>query len=141
VEVVVAVSDQSWSSSDATIGDLVAKVSEQTVRLVRDELRLAQAEMAEKGKKVGVGAGLLGGAGLMALCGIGALTAAAILGLTLVVADWAAALIVAGALLAVAAIAALAGKKGIGRASPPVPKEAALSAKADVVAMKRGVRS
>ncbi len=59
----MSVSDQASSSPDSTIGELVAKMSEQTTRLVRDEVRLAQAEMAQKGKRMGVGAGLFGAAG------------------------------------------------------------------------------
>jgi hypothetical protein len=102
---------------------------------------LAQAEMAQKGKRIGVGSGLFGVGGMVALLGAGALVAAAVLGLSSVVAGWAAALIVAGALLAVAAIAGLAGKRGISQAAPPVPTEAARSAKADVAAVKEGIRS
>src|ERR1700759_1850180 len=103
--------------SDVTIGELVAKVSEHSSRLVRDELRLAQAEMTQKGKKMGWGAGLLGGAGLVALFGFGALVAAAILGLALLVAAWVAALIVAGVLFVVAAGVAVVGKKEIRQAT------------------------
>jgi uncharacterized membrane protein YqjE len=137
----MSVSEQAPSPSDATIGELVAKVSEQTTRLVRDELRLAQAEMAQKGKKVGIGAGLLGGAGVVALFGVGALVAAAIIGLASVVAGWAAALIVAVVLFVVAGVATLAGKKGIAQATPPVPVEAVRNTKADVAAVKEGIRS
>jgi hypothetical protein len=137
----MSVSDQTPSPSDASLGELVAKMSEQTARLVRDEVRLAQAEIAQKGKKMGVGAGLFGLAGVVALLGVGTLVAAAILGLALVVAGWAAALIVAGALLAVAGMAALAGKKDIRAAAPPAPTEAARSARADIAAVKEGVRS
>jgi hypothetical protein len=129
------------TNDEATIGELVAKLSEQTTRLVRDEVRLAQAEMAQKGKKAGLGAGLLGAAGIVALLGLGAFAAAAILGLALVFASWAAALIVAGALLIIAGGAALAGKKGIGQATPPVPSEAVRSTKADIAAVKEGIRS
>ncbi len=137
----MSVSDQASSSSDSTIGELVAKMSEQTTRLVRDEVRLAQAEMAHKGKRMGVGAGLFGAAGVAALLGLAALSAAAILALTLVVASWAASLIVAAALLAIAGVAALAGKAGVSQAAPPLPTEAARSAKADVAAVKEGIRS
>jgi Putative Actinobacterial Holin-X, holin superfamily III len=51
------INNEASPSSEATIGELVAKLSEQTTRLVRDEVRLAQAEMAQKGKKAGLGAG------------------------------------------------------------------------------------
>ena len=49
--------------SDAPIGELVARFSDDTVGLVRDEIRLARTEMTQKAKAAGVGAGLLGGRG------------------------------------------------------------------------------
>ena len=42
-------------------------MSEQVSVLVRDELKLAQIEMAGKGKRAGAGIGMLGGGGLVAL--------------------------------------------------------------------------
>jgi hypothetical protein len=131
----------SGGSSDASIGELVSQVSEHTSRLIRDELRLAQAEMAAKGKKAGVGAGLFGGAGLFALYGLGALIAAAILGLAGPLPDWLAALIVGVALLAVAGIAALVGKREVSQAAPPLPNEAISGVKQDVQALKPGTNA
>lgn len=121
----------------ASIGELVARITEETSTLIRDELRLAQFEMARKGRYAGVGAALLGGGALFAVCGIGALVAAAVLGLALVVPGWAAALIVAAALFAFALVAALVGKKEISGAVPPVPQEALKSMKLDLAALKR----
>jgi uncharacterized membrane protein YqjE len=137
----VAVSEGTSSQSDATIGELVAKVSEQTTRLVRDEIRLAQAEMTQKGKKLGVGAGLVGGAGVVAVFGLATLIAAAVIALALAVAAWAAALIVAVVLFAIAGIAALVGKRDIAQGTPPVPAEAVRSTKQDVNAVKEGIHS
>lgn len=133
--------EQVQPPSDASIGELFARVSEQTTRLVRDELRLAQAEMKEKGKAAALGVGLFGGAGVVALFAVGALVAAAILALTLVVSGWAAALIVAAALFVIAGIAALVGKKRVTQATPPAPTQAVESTKQDVDAVKRGIRS
>ncbi|MCU1624982.1 MAG: hypothetical protein JWL79_3827 [Frankiales bacterium] len=121
----------------ASLGELVARITEETSTLVRDELRLAQLEMARKGKYAGVGAALLGSGALFAVCGVGALVAAAVLGLALVVPGWAAALIVAGSLFALALVAALVGKKEISGAVPPVPEEALKSMKLDLAALKR----
>src|SRR5215467_4496539 len=101
----------SASTEDTSIGDLVSRVSEQTSRLIRNELRLAQAEMAAKGKRAGMGAGMFGGAGLLSVFGLGCLVAAAVLALAGPVADWLAAVIVGIALLAVAGVVALIGKK------------------------------
>jgi len=122
--------------ADASLGELVASISQQTSRLVRDEMRLAQAEMAEKGKKAGLGAGLFGGAGLLSLFGLACFISAAALALTLVLPGWAAALIVGGLLFAVAGVAAMMGKREVSEATPPVPEEALASVKQDLQVLK-----
>ncbi len=119
-------------SNDPSLGELVSRMSEQTSRLIRDELRLAQAEMTAKAKKAGLGAGLFGGAGLMALFGLGALVAAAILALAGPLKDWLAALIIGGALLVVAGLSAIVGKGQVTQATPPLPEEAVAGIKRDV---------
>jgi len=111
-------------AADASTGELISQVSEQTSRLIRDELRLAQAELTEKGKRAGLGAGLFGGAGVFAVYGVGALIATAILGLAEAMDAWLAALIVTLVLFVIAGIAALVGKKEISQATPPMPTEA-----------------
>jgi hypothetical protein len=124
-----------------SLGELVRQMSEQTSRLVRDEMRLAQAEMAEKGKRAGLGAGLFGGAGVFVVYGIGALVAAAVLGLATAVDGWLAALIVAAALFVAAGISALAGKHEITEATPPVPAEAVHGIQQDVQTLRPGGHS
>ncbi len=57
--------------SDPTLGALVHDLTEQMSTLVRDEMRLAQAEMTQKGKTAGIGIGLFSGAGLIAFFGLG----------------------------------------------------------------------
>lgn len=121
-------------------GDLVSLLSHQVTVLVRDELKLAQIEMTRKGKQAGVGAGMLGGGGLVALYGVGCLIACAIIALSLVVAAWLAALIVGAALLVIAAVAALLGKSRLQRAVPPVPEQAVARIKADVDLIKERAR-
>jgi hypothetical protein len=103
---------------------------------VRDELRLAQLELQEKGKRAGIGAGLFGGAGGLAFYGGGALVAGLILLLATAVDGWIAALIVAAALFAGAGILALTGKKQIDQATPPQPEEAKASVQRDVDEVK-----
>ena len=115
-------------------------MSEQVSTLVRDELKLAQLEMTRKGKQAGIGAGMFGGSGVIALYGVGCLIACAILGISRVLAPWLSALIVGVALLAVAGIAALAGKSRLQRATPPVPREAVHSVKSDVEEIKERAR-
>ena len=121
---------------ERSAGELVKELSELVPRLVRDEIRLAQAEMTRKGKLMGAGAGAFAGGGLIALYAIGCLLACAIIAISGVVAAWLAALIVGAALLAVSAIAALAGKNRLSKATPPVPREAIGSVQADVHEVK-----
>ena len=120
---------------DQSTGDLVSQLTEQTSRLIRDELRLAQLELTAKGKRAGAGAGLFGGAGLFALYGLGCLIAAAILGLAGPLPDWLAALIVGVVLFAIAGVAALIGKREVSSATPPIPQEAVAGLKADAKAL------
>jgi hypothetical protein len=122
------------------VGQLVSQLSEQMSTLVRDELTLARMEMVEKGKRAGAGAGVLGGAGVIALYGLGALfvTIGALLALVLPV--WAAALIVTAVLFAVAGIAALIGKGQVKKAMPPEPEAALASGKRDVEAVKTAIQ-
>jgi hypothetical protein len=113
-------------------GELVKSLSEQVSVLVRDELKLAQLEVTRKGKQAGAGAGMLGGGGALAFYGVGCLIACAVLAISGVLSAWLAALIVGVALLAVAAIAALLGKRRLQKAVPPVPRQAVASIKTDV---------
>lgn len=125
---------------ERSTGDLVKLLSEQVSVLVRDELKLTQMEMTRKGKQAGVGAGMLGGGGLIALYGVGCLIACAIIAISGVVAAWLAALIVGAALLAVAAAAALLGKARLQKSTPPVPEEAVARIKTDVEVIKERAR-
>ena len=129
------------TDEDRSIGELVQELSQQTATLVRQEMRLAQAELQEKGKRVGIGAGMFGGAGLVALYGVGALVAAAIVGIGTLMEPWIAAAIVGVVLLAVAGILALTGKKQVDRGTPPLPRQAIESAKRDLDEVKARARS
>ena len=120
------------ATQEHSTGELVKLVAEQVSVLVRDELKLAQLEMTRKGKQAGIGAGMLGGSGLIALYGVACLLACAILGLSRVLEPWLAALIVGAALLLVSGVAALLGKARLKKAAPLVPAQATDSVKADV---------
>jgi uncharacterized membrane protein YqjE len=126
--------------SDRSVGELVQQLSQQTAKLVRQEMRLAQVEMQEKGKRAGLGAGMFGGAGLVALYGVGALVAAAILLIATAVEPWLAAVIVGVVLLATAGLLALLGKKEVERATPPTPERAIESMQQDVEHVKERAR-
>jgi uncharacterized membrane protein YqjE len=128
------------AGQELSAGELVKQLSEQVSGLVRDELRLAQLEMTRKGKQAGAGAGLLGGAGLIALYGVGCLIACAIIAISGVLAAWLSALIVGAVLLAVASLMALTGKGRLRRGTPPLPREAIGSVKDDVEEIRERAR-
>ena len=125
---------------DKPVGELVKQLSDHTSQLVRAEIELAKAELSEKGKQAGIGAGLFGGAGLFAVFGFGALTAGIIAILATAMATWVAAVIVAVVYFAIAGIAALMGKSRVKQAGPPVPQQAIDTTKADVEVTKARVK-
>jgi uncharacterized membrane protein YqjE len=129
------------STQDRSIADLTKELSTQTTQLIRQEMELARAELTQKGKTAGVGAGIFGAAGLIALFGVGALTACLILALDTAVDGWLAALIVGVAYLAVAGVAALIGRGKVQEASPPVPEQAIETTKEDVEWTKQRVQN
>lgn len=124
------------AGAQAPVGDLVQRASQQLSQLVRDEMRLAQAEMTEKGKRFGKGGGLFGGAGLVGVLTLQALVATVIAALSLAMDVWVAALIVTGVLAAITALMAALGKQQISKASPPTPEQTMDSVKADVAEIK-----
>jgi uncharacterized membrane protein YqjE len=126
---------------DRPVGELLKELSQQTTALVRQELDLAKAEMAEKGKRAGLGAGMFGGAGLFAVLALGALTACLIAALATAMDVWVAALIVAVAYAAVAGVLAVLGKQKTHEALPPAPEQAIESTKEDVQWAKTRVGS
>ena len=126
--------------AEASTAQLVSQMTEQVSTLVRDELALARVEMVEKGKRAGKGAGLLGGAGVLAMYGVGALLVTIGAALATVWPAWLAALVVTVVVFAIAGVAALLGKKQVQRAVPPAPMAAVDSAKRDVDAVRSAVR-
>lgn len=125
---------------DRPTGELLKELSDQTTTLVKHEMELAKAELQEKGKQAGLGAGMFGGAGLVALYGVGALVAAIILLLATALDAWLAALIVAVVLLAVGGVLALTGKKQVEKATPPLPEQAMDSVQRDVEVVKESAQ-
>lgn len=116
--------------------ELVHDLSDQVSTLVRDELRLAAAEVKDKGKHAGIGVGMFGSAGVVALYGVLVALAGAVLALALVVPAWLAAIIVAAVLFLIAGVLALAGRSQVRRGLPPVPEQAVDSVQRDVETVK-----
>ena len=123
------------------LGELLKELSQETATLVHQEMELAKAELSQKGREAGVGAGVFGAAGAIALAALGALTACFILALSGLVAGWLAALIVAVVYAAIAAALARTGKEKFRKASPPIPEQTVDSVKEDVQWAKTQARS
>lgn len=123
---------------EPTLGALAHDLSQQIPQLIRSELRLAQAEVTEKGKRAGIGIGMLSAAGLLAFFGLACLITTAILGLAHAVDGWLAALIVGLVLVAGAVVVGAAGKSQVSRATPALPEKAIEGLKEDVATVKGG---
>ncbi len=128
-------------SADPTLGALVNQLTTQVPELIRSEIRLAQAEVAAKGKAAGIGIGMFSVAGLVGIFAVATLVATAVLGLSTVVDAWLAALIVALVLLVVAAIAGLVGRRKVSSAAPPKPERAIEGLKEDIATVKGNHRA
>jgi len=126
---------------DNSVGELLRQLSQETTTLVKQELDLAKAEMSEKGKQAGVGAGLFGGAGVSGLLALIFLSLAIVAAIDTATHAWLAALIV-GVLWAVAAaVLALQGREKVQQAVPPAPEQAIESTKEDVQWAKTQAKS
>ena len=123
-----------------SVAELIKQVSEESSRLLRGELKLAQAEMTQKAKTAGVGVGAFGAAAVLGWFALGCFLATAILALALVLPAWLAALIVAVVVAIAAGIAALVGKRKVAEAGPPVPTDTVESVKKDVEEIKESAR-
>jgi uncharacterized membrane protein YqjE len=124
------------------VGELLKQLSQETTTLVKQELDLAKAEMTEKGKRAGMGAGFIGGGALLGLGAFGAFTAFLIaLIQTAINHTWAAALIVTAVYGAIAAVLALRGKDKIQEATPPAPEQTVETLKEDVEWARTRTRS
>ena len=123
------------------LGELLKQLSEQTTRLVRQELELAKAELTQKGKQAGAGAGLFGAAGAIGFLALAALTTCFILALNAVMPAWLAALLVVVVYGVVAAVLAMRGRAKVKQATPPVPEQTIETVKEDVEWAKTQMRS
>jgi uncharacterized membrane protein YqjE len=114
------------------VGELLKQLSQETSTLIRQEMALARAELSEKGKRAGMGAGMLGGAGVAGLLTLGTLTACIILVLSEFMDTWLAALIHTVVWAVIAGALALAGRNKVQEAGPPVPEQTVDTLKEDV---------
>ncbi len=117
-------------------GDLVRQLADETRTLVKQELELAKAEMSVKAKEAGLGAGMFGGAGYFGHLAMLGFMLTVIFALATAMQAWLAALIVTVVFAAIAGALALAGKKKIEQAGPPVPEQAVEAAKQTIQNVK-----
>lgn len=127
--------------SDKATAELLRDLSTELTGLIHQEMDLAKAELSQKAKRLGIGAGFLGSAGLIAVLALAALVAAAIAAVQLALPLWAAALIVGVAMLVLAGILAFSGKSEVKRATPPIPEQALESTKEDAAWLKTQTQS
>ena len=123
------------------IRELFKQLAQEMSTLIRQEIDLAKAELGEKGRKAGIGAGILGAAGILGLLAAGALTAFLILALDTFMPAWSAALIVAVVYAAIAGVLYLQGRKKLDEAGRPVPGQTVETVKEDVEWAKSQVKS
>jgi uncharacterized membrane protein YqjE len=126
---------------DRSTGQLVKDLSRDTSLLVRQEIALAKAEMAEKGEKAGVGLGMLAGAAVAALLMLGTLTAFLVLALDGAMPAWTAALVVTLLWGVVAGVLALLGRQALREMGSPMPEQTMESVKEDIEWLKQRNRS
>jgi uncharacterized membrane protein YqjE len=131
----MAANDNSHNGGDLherPIGELLKQLSQETTTLVKQELDLAKAEIAQKAQQAGKGVGMFGGAGVIGLLALGSFTAFLIMLLDGAMPNWAAALVVTAVYAAIAGVLALQGRNKVKEATPPVPEQAVESVKEDV---------
>jgi hypothetical protein len=117
---------------DRPLAEVAKNLTSDVSLLVRQEIELAKAEMAQKGRTAAPGIGMFGGAGIVALCAAGALTAFLVLVFSIFLPEWAAALIVGAVLAAVAAVLVRQGKERVADAGKPIPEQTIETVKEDV---------
>ena len=117
---------------DRPLGEVAKNLTSDVSLLVRQEIELAKAEMAQKARTAAPGIGMFGGAGVVALCAAGALTAFAVLVFSIFLPEWAAALIVGAVLAALAVVLVRQGKERVADAGKPIPEQTIETVKEDV---------
>jgi len=109
--------------------------------LIHEEIELAKAELNQKIRQAGVGAGMFVGAGVAGIMALGALTASLIAVIALVLPVWAAALVIAALWTGVAGLLAISGRTRVRKATPPAPQQAIDTTKEDIRWAKTRMRS
>lgn len=128
-----------YQRESRSTAELIQQASDQVSRLIKDEMRLARAEVVGKGRQARTGAALFGVTGVMAFLGAAALVACVILALSIPWPGWLAALVVGAVLLFVAGVMGAIGSHRLRGALPPKPTQAFNSVRSDIDAVRSGV--
>jgi hypothetical protein len=118
--------------NDQGLGELLNTLRRDAGALLRQEVALAKLEIREKVRLTATGAVLLCGAVVLGFLTAAVVTAAAILGLVMVVPAWAAALVVAIVEGLAAVILALRGRDRLRAAMPPMPERTVQGVREDI---------
>ena len=121
---------------EASLGEVAKQLTQDMSTLVRQEVALAKAELTQKGKELGKGGALVGGAAVAGWMALLALTLCLVFLLALVMPTWVAALIVTLVWGAVAAVLGMRGRDLIRAGAPPIPEQTIESVKEDVQWLK-----
>ena len=124
--------NQGTELRERPLGEVAQDLTRDLSLLVRQEVELAKAEMAKKGRVAAPGLGMIGGAGVVGLMAAGAFTALLILALSIVLDEWLSALIVGVALAGTAYVLAKQGKERVDEAGSPLPEQTIETVKEDV---------
>jgi len=127
-----ATSQPATELRERPVGEIASDLTRDLSLLIRQELELAKAEMAEKGKVAAPGLGMIGGAGVAGLAAAGALTACAVLVLAIFLPAWLSALIVGAVLAGAAYLLVMRGKEQVEKAGSPIPEQTIETMKEDL---------
>jgi hypothetical protein len=121
-----------------SVADTVKAISEHAGALVRLEFALARREVIHRASALGRATGLAVAVAVVGVLGVGFALAGAAAGLAEVIPTWVAILAVAGALLIVAAILAVAAVTAFRKGTPPLPTQAMEEARVTVSRLRDG---
>ena len=126
-------------SADKSLGDIVQEVTSKAQLLVKEEIELAKAEVGEKVKRLGMGAGFFAAAAFLLLLFTIFLfhTIAWAINQIFDFQEWVGFAIVSLLLLLIAGLLGLLGLRAVKKGSPPVPEMAIEEAKATHAAIER----
>jgi cytochrome c biogenesis protein CcdA len=127
------------NTGDRSIGDVLQDIVHNIQDILRSEIRLAKTEVREEAVKAKGGSVLLGGGAVAGLFASFFLLMAAVYGLSRIMPDWAAALVVAVVLGIAGAVALSAGVKKLKQVHPK-PEKTVESIKENVEWLKHQTR-